>query len=282
MDFKDLIVDMKDRVAIITINRPQALNALNAELIRQLALAFNELEKSTDIDVIILTGSGSKAFVAGADIKELSQLDHLTSRTVSQQGQLLMEQIENTKQPVIAAVNGFALGGGCELALACDIRVALETAKLGLPEVTLGLIPGFGGTQRLSRLVGRGKAKQMIFSGEMIGAEEAYRLGLVDELVAAEWKDVPQEDGSTKRKPDGDASKEKLMAFAEKMAGSITKNGQIAVRAAKRAINHGLDMSLHDGNAQESEIFAGLFATEDTAEGLAAFIEKRAANFQKK
>ena len=279
MEFKDLTIEYKDQVAIVTMNRPKVLNALNAELFRQLGLAFSNLEKDENVQVIILTGSGDKAFVAGADIEELSTLDSQGALVVSQRGQAVMQQIEEHRLPVIAAVNGFALGGGCEIALCCDIRLAIETAKLGLPEVTLGLIPGFGGTQRLARLVGRGRAKQMLFSGEFVDASKALELGLVDGVIPAEWKEITLDDGSTKKKPDGTVNKENLMDAALELAAKIIKQGPLAVQAGKRAINHGLDMSLKDGCAYEAALFAGLFATDDATEGLGAFLEKRKAGF---
>lgn len=279
MDFNDLLIEKENQIALVTINRPKVLNALNAELIRQLSLAFGNLEKENDVQVIILTGSGEKAFVAGADIKELSELNAQSALAFAQRGLALMQQIEEHRLPVIAAINGFALGGGCEIALACDIRIAIETAKIGLPEVSLGLIPGFGGTQRLARLVGRGRAKQMMFSGEHINAAKALELGLIDTLVPADWKEVPQDDGTLKSKPDGTANKEKLIGAAKTMAEAIIQQGSIAVQAAKRAVNHGLDMSLSDGCAYEAALFSGLFATKDAKEGMSAFLEKRKAKF---
>ncbi len=280
MEFKDVQIERKGSTAIVSIHRPQALNALNYETIQQLTQVFVALENDPAVAAIILTGSGTKAFVAGADIKELAQLNYMTSLHFVQFGQALMEKVETLRQPVIAAINGFALGGGCELALACDIRVALDTAQLGLPEVSLGLIPGFGGTQRLARLVGRGKAKQLIFSGDRIDAAEAQRIGLVDEIVKADWLEEAQPDGTIKRKIDGEKSKAKLLKFAEDLAAKMGKHSQIAIQTAKRAINHGLDMSLRDGNAFEANVFTGLFSTADTGEGLAAFIEKRTPNFK--
>ncbi|OQY29017.1 MAG: crotonase [Candidatus Cloacimonetes bacterium 4572_55] len=277
MKFNELLIEYKKDIAIVAINRGKALNALNTDTLRQLSSVFCELENREEIRVIILTGSGTKAFVAGADIQELSDLDHQSGLTFSQLGHQLMDKIERQTQPVIAAINGFALGGGCEIALACDIRVAIETAKLGLPEVSLGLIPGFGGTQRLARAVGRGKAKQLIFTGDMINAVEAYRIGLVDEVVPAQWAEI-----KGKKRPDGEVNKANLLAYAEKLAEKIAARGQIAVQAAKRGINHGMNMSLSDANAFERSLFAGLFATADAKEGLGAFLEKRSPEFQSK
>ena len=280
MEFKDLIIEEKDNLAIITINRPKVLNALNAETIRQLSLAFANYEKSDTVQIIILTGSGDKSFVAGADIAELLELDTRSSLSLAKRGQNLMQQIEEHTLPVIAAINGFALGGGCELALACDIRLAIETAKMGLPEVSLGLIPGYGGTQRLPRLIGRGRAKQLIFTGEHISAQQAYDLGIVDQVISGDWIEITQDDGSVKKKPDGETNRKKLLDCAIDLAQKILKNGPLAVQAAKRAINHGVEMSLTEGCIYESALFSGLYSTEDTKEGLKAFLEKRKANFK--
>ncbi|MBW2690217.1 MAG: enoyl-CoA hydratase/isomerase family protein, partial [Deltaproteobacteria bacterium] len=184
MNFNSLLIDVTDGVAVVTINRPAALNALNAEVLDDLAAAFAELKKREDVACVILTGSGSKAFVAGADIAAMQPLDAVSAENFARAGHVVLNTIENFPKPVIAAVNGFALGGGCELAMACDIRIAAENARFGQPEVNLGVIPGFGGTLRLARLVGKGRAKELIFTGDMVDAQEAYRIGLANKVVA--------------------------------------------------------------------------------------------------
>jgi enoyl-CoA hydratase len=256
MEFKNLKVELRGQVAVVTLNRPP-MNALSTEMLKEMKSAFHWLKGNKDAKVVILTGEG-KAFVAGADIAEMKDMDALKARDYGALGQKVFFHVENLPQPVIAAVNGFALGGGCELAMSCDIRVASEKAKFGQPEVGLGVTPGFGGTQRLPRLVGRGKAKELIFTGDMIDATEAFRIGLVNKVV----------------KP------EELMAESMKLAELIASKGQLAVRMAKKAVNSGVEVDLRSACDIEAEIFGVCFSTADQKEGMAAFLEKRKANFQ--
>jgi len=255
-ELKNLLVEKKDDILIITVNREKALNALNDETITELQQVFNNHIDDASVRCVILTGAG-KAFIAGADIGELAAANVAKGKAISEKGLNLMNTIQNYPRPVIAAVNGFALGGGCEIAMACDIRLASEKAKLGQPEVNLGLIPGYGGTQRLSRLVGRGKAMQLILSGEMITAAEAYRIGLVDEIYPPE----------------------QLMEKALELAKLINSKSPVAVKMAKECINRGLDMTLENGCKLEMNKFGDICGTEDKKEGTAAFLEKRKANF---
>nr|MBN2278464.1 enoyl-CoA hydratase/isomerase family protein [candidate division Zixibacteria bacterium] len=259
MDYRNIIVTREDNIAVITINREKALNALNDETIAELQDFFRHSWTDDSLAAVIITGAG-KAFIAGADISELARCDVSAGVKKSMLGLYLMQSIENFPHPVIAAINGFALGGGCELAMACDIRLASEKAKFGQPEVNLGLIPGYGGTQRLARLVGRGKAKQLIFTGEMIGAEEAYRIGLVDEIYP----------------PD------ELMDKARVMAKLIASKAPVAITTAKECINRGLDINLGAGCDFEKTSFGTTFGTSDAKEGMAAFLEKRKAEFKGK
>ena len=260
MDFKNILIERKDKLEVITINRPNVLNALNDETISELHQALREIFKDEQVRVVIFTGAGEKAFVAGADIGELKVCDALSGHRKSINGQRLLYHVENMEQVAIAAINGFALGGGCELALACDIRIASENAKLGQPEVNLGIIPGYGGTQRLARLVGKGKAKELIFTGDMVDAAEALRIGLVEKVV-------PQAE---------------LMKTALEMAAKIISKGPLAIKAAKRAINLGLDVDLKSGLEYEAMEFSAICATEDKTEGTSAFLEKRKPNFKGK
>ncbi|MEE9151067.1 MAG: enoyl-CoA hydratase-related protein [Thermoplasmata archaeon] len=260
MELKNVMVEKDNNIGIITVNRPQALNALNSETLSDLGTAFKALGDDAEVDVIIITGSGEKAFVAGADIKEMKDLSPMEARKFMHFGQSVFNVIDNLPKPTIAAVNGYALGGGCELALACDMILASEKAKFGLPEVTLGIHPGFGGTQRLPRLVGAAKAKELIFTGEMIDANEALRIGLVNKVVPPE----------------------KLIEEAKTLAQKILKNGQIAIRLVKSAINAGLNVPLEKGLAYEAETQGLAFATEDKNEGFEAFLEKRKPNFKGK
>ncbi len=258
MGYENLLVERDGEIAVVTINRPQALNALNDSVVTELRQAFEELGKDDGIRVIILTGAGEKAFVAGADIGELAQCDTLGGIQTARKGQHLMFQIQWHNKPVIAAVNGFALGGGCEIAMACDIRIASDKSKFGQPEVNLGIIPGYGGTQRLPRLVGMGKAKELIFTGDMVDAQEALRIGLVDKVV-----------------PAGD-----LMKEAKEMAKKIASKGPVAVRLAKQAINFGANVDLSSGCIYEADQFGIVCTTEDKVEGTKAFLEKRKAEFK--
>ncbi len=258
MDYTNLLVDIDEGLATVTVNRPKALNALNRDTLQDLQQAFDALEKDAEVKVIILIGAGEKAFVAGADIAKMQEMNDLEARSFILLGQQVMTTIENSSKPVIAAVNGFALGGGCELAMACDIRLAAENAKFGLPEVNLGVIPGFAGTQRLARLVGKGRAKELVFTGDMIDAQEALRLGLVNKVVAPE----------------------QLLETTLKMARKIAGKGPVAVRLSKDAINRGLEMDLDRASAYEAELFARCFASADRKEGIQAFLEKRSADFK--
>jgi enoyl-CoA hydratase len=260
MNYETLLLDRRDRIAFITINRPDKLNALNALAKSELKQLFLDLQHDTEVDVVIVTGSGEKAFVAGTDIKELKELDEQQGMLFSERGQEVFNLIENLGKPVIAAVNGYALGGGAELVLACHIRIASENAKFGQPEVNLGIIPGYGGTQRLARLVGKGRALELILTGEPIDAQEAFRIGLVNKVVA-----LPE-----------------LMKSSESMAQKIIGKGQVAVRLALMAVNATQEVSLTSGQAFEAELFGRCCGSEDFTEGIAAFLEKRKPNFKSK
>ncbi len=253
-----VVVETAEGLATVTITRPEKLNALNAELIQEIGQAFHALAADEAVRGVVLTGAGEKAFVAGADIAELSRMGPVSGVTVSRQGQDVFRFIELLRKPVVAAVNGFALGGGLELALACHLRIASENARFGLPEVKLGIIPGYGGTVRLPRLVGRGRALQMILTGEMIGAEDAQRFGLVNDVV-------PQP---------------MLLDAARGLARKIMGNGPIAVALALEAVDHGYHASTEDALRLESDLFGLLAATEDMREGMAAFLEKRSPSFR--
>jgi enoyl-CoA hydratase len=260
MDLQTLLYDVRDRIGLITINRPDKLNALNAEAKRELGEVVGAIQSDPDVDVLIITGAGAKAFVAGTDIAELAELDRETGEEFSAKGQQLFDRIENLAKPVIAAVNGYALGGGCELALACHVRIASENARFGQPEVQLGVIPGYGGTQRLARLVGRGKAMEMILGGAPIDAAEALRIGLVNSLVPGD----------------------ELMNAARDLARRIASNGQAAVRLALKAVNTTQQTTLSDGQTIEAELFGESCSTVDFKEGVGAFLEKRKPRFQGK
>ncbi len=247
----------EERLAIVTLNRPP-VNALNHEVIDALEAVFDELAKDESVGAVILTGAGEKAFVAGADIGEFPKLNSANGESMSRRGQAVFQKIADFPAPVIAAVNGFALGGGLELALACDIRVVAENAKLGVPEVTLGIFPAYAGTQRLPRTIAPGKARELIFTGAMIDAEEAYRLGLADHLTEAG----------------------KSVERAREIAEKILKAGPVAVRLAKKAVNKGLEQTLEEGQKTEASLFARLCDTEDQKEGAKAFLEKRQPEFK--
>ena len=259
MEYKNIIFDKKYGIGYVTMNRPKALNALNTEVLTELDDVFRAIDKDDEVRVAIVTGEG-RSFIAGADIAQMSELNGTEGRDMTIQGQKVMELIESINKPVIAAVNGFALGGGNELAMACDIRIASEKAKFGQPEVNLGIIPGYGGTQRLPRLVGKGMAKKLIYSAEMIDAQEAYRIGLVDEVVPAE----------------------ELMEAAEKLAKTIMSKAPIAIKMAKVAINNGINTDLTIGVQFEAESYTSTFVSEDRVEGMKAFVEKRPAEFKNK
>jgi len=260
MDFRNLVVTLRDRVAFVTINRPDKLNALNAATKAELLELFNKLKNDSSVDIIILTGAGEKSFVAGTDIAELAALDATSGKEFSQSGQDLFNLIENLGKPVIAAVNGYALGGGCELALACHLRIASENAKFGQPEVNLGIIPGYGGTQRLARLIGKGRAMEMILTSNQIDAGEALRVGLVNKVV-------PQTE---------------LLSTAENVARTILSKGQVAIRMALKAVNMTEETTQSDGQALEASLFAVCCGTEDFKEGTKAFLEKRKPEFKNK
>ena len=253
-----VLLEKSERVAWVTLNRPDKLNALNNELLKELDLVFAGLEEDPEVGVVVLTGAGEKAFVAGADISELKDLDSATARIQGLKGQEVFNRIERLPKPVIAAVNGFALGGGCELALSCHIRIASENARFGLPEVSLGIIPGYGGTQRLPRLVGKGVALDMILSGDMVGAADALRMGLVSRVM-------PQAD---------------LKAAAEKLARTILSRGPLALRSALTAVHEGIERPLGTGLEFEASLFGLLANSADMREGMDAFLKKRPAQFK--
>ena len=248
----------RDGLLIVTIDRPKVLNALNAQTVEEIYEAFEKARDDDSVKAVIITGGGEKAFVAGADINELAQKTPITGKTTSERGQAVLSFIERFPKPVIAAINGFALGGGCELAIACHIRIASDKAQIGLPEVTLGIIPGYGGTQRMARLLGKGKALELICTGDRIPAAEAERIGLVNKVVPAE----------------------QLMAVAEEMARKIMSRGPLAIRAAIEAVMHGSEMPFEEGQFLEATLFGLLCASEDTKEGMNAFLEKRPAQFK--
>jgi enoyl-CoA hydratase len=257
LTLENVLYEKKGAIAYVTINRPKELNALNLKTWENLRSAFEDARNDTAIRGVILTGAGDKAFIAGADISELATITAVEAERSSSYGQEVLNLIENLGKPVIAAVNGFSLGGGCETAMACTIRVAAEHAQFGQPEVTLGIIPGGGGTQRLPRLIGKGRALQLILSGEMISAQEAYRIGLVNEVVPAA----------------------DLMARAEAILKQISSNAPIAVKYALEAANKGMEMSLSQGLSLEASYFGLCAATEDKTEGTTAFLEKRPPQF---
>jgi enoyl-CoA hydratase/carnithine racemase len=254
----NVLYEKKGAIAYVTVNRPKVLNALNTPTWADLRAAFVDARDDSSIRGVILTGAGNKAFIAGADISELAHVAAFEAERSSRFGQEVLDLIENLGKPVIAAINGFALGGGCETAMACTIRIAVETAKFGQPEVTLGLVPGGGGTQRLPRLVGKGRALQLILSGEIINAQEAYRIGLVNEIIPAA----------------------DLIARAEGILKKIASNAPIAVRFALEAANKGMDTSQGEGLLLEASYFGLCAATEDKKEGTTAFLEKRIPQFQ--
>jgi enoyl-CoA hydratase len=260
MPYQNLIFEKRDHIGVVTLNRPKVLNALNRQTMDELGALFTEAREDKDIRVLILTGSGDKAFIAGADINELARLTPLTGPETSLHGQAVLHKLETLGKPSIAVINGFALGGGCELALACSIRLASRTAKIGQPEVKLGIIPGYGGTQRLARLCGKGVAHELCLSGEMISAEEAQRIGLVNHVYE------PQE----------------LMPAAEALAKKIAANAPVAVQLTMEAIERGVEMPQEQGLFLEASLFGMSCATEDMREGTRAFLEKRAAQFQGK
>ncbi len=257
MTYQALLHEKREGIAYVTINRPEKLNALSPKVMEELRACFEDILKDDEVRAVILTGAGEKAFVAGADINELAVQTPVPGKETSLRGQKILDLIENLGKPVIAAVNGYALGGGCELAMACTLRVASENARFGQPEVKLGIIPGYAGTQRLPRLVGKGRALEMILTGEPISAQEAYRIGLVNQVVAA--KD--------------------LMSTAESLARKIAANAPLAVRFALEAVNYGMEMTEKEGEFLEATLFGLCCTTADMKEGTRAFLEKRPAKF---
>lgn len=258
MEFENILLNKQEGVAIITINRPQVRNALDKKTWQELREAIANVRGDASVQVLIITGAGEKAFVAGADVNSLKARSMV--ETLSNENQIILSELANLEKPVIAAINGFALGGGCELALACDIRIASENAKLGQPELGLGILPGAGGTQRLPRLVGPAKAKELIFTGDIIDAREAEKIGLVNKVV-------PQAE---------------LMNAAKEMARKIISKGPLAVRLAKMVINQGIDLDLNSANSMERLAQTIIFGSEDRMEGLNAFLEKRPPKFSGK
>jgi len=257
MAFETLFYEKRDGIGYVTVNRPEKLNALNRKVVDELEACFREIEGDNEIRVVILTGAGEKAFVAGADVGELAALAPQNGRDFARHGQRVFSLVENLGKPVIAAVNGYALGGGCELAMACTLRVASDTARFGQPEGKLGIIPGYGGTQRLARLIGKGRALELILTGDHVNAQEAYRLGLVNAVVAAV----------------------DLIPACEALARKIAANAPLAIKFALEAVNHGLEMTQEEGLFLEANLFALCCTTEDMKEGTRAFLEKRPAKF---
>ena len=256
-NLENVKTEVRDGILFVTVDRPKVLNALNAQTVDEIGRVFVDAHDDEAVRVVIVTGGGEKAFVAGADINELAKMTPLSGKETSERGQRVFDSIERFPKPVIAAVNGFALGGGCELALACHMRIASEKAQMGLPEVTLGIIPGYGGTQRMARLLGKGKALELICSGDRIPAAEAEKIGLVNRVVPAD----------------------QLMSVAEELAKKIASRSPVAIRAAIEAVNTGSDTTMEGGQFVEATLFGLLCASEDMKEGMAAFLEKRAANF---
>lgn len=261
MNYQNIEINVEEKIATVTINRPKVLNALSSEVIEELTEVFDDLSARSDVHVVILTGSGEKAFVAGADIGEMKGKYALEARDFSEKGNRLMSKIEKLKQPVIAAVNGFALGGGCELALACDMRVASANAKFGQPEVNLGIVAGFGGSQRLPRLVGPAIAKELLLGGEMITAQRAYEIGLVNHVLD---------------------SQEEMHEKARDLASSIISRSPLGVQRTKQLVNEGANMDIDRAISYEVEVFANMFSTEDQKEGMDAFLNKRKPAYTEK
>jgi enoyl-CoA hydratase len=258
MEYKNIAVTFEGQIGILTINRPKALNALNIETLQEIQMGIQEVKDHPEGRVLILTGSGEKAFIAGADISQMKNMNSIEALNFSKLGHLTLKMIQDLDRPVLAAVNGYALGGGTEIALACDFIYASENASFGLPEVTLGIFPGFGGTQRLPRLIGKGNAKELIFTGKMISAQEAQQMGIVNRVF-------PQA---------------ALMEETKKTAAQIASNGAVGIRLAKMVTDGGFNMDLSEACVLESYAFSVGFATEDQKEGMTAFIEKRKPNFK--
>src|SRR5215813_684775 len=260
MTFENVLVEKKNSIAYVTVNRPKVLNALNMATMEELRVVFTDIKSDTGVRVALFTGAGEKAFIAGADISELAKQDAVGAKEYTHRGQSVLSLIENLGKPVIACINGFALGGGCEIAMACTMRLASENAKFGQPEVKLGIMPGYGGTQRLPRLVGKGIAMQLLLTGEMISAQEAHRIGLVNEVLPGD----------------------KLVSRAEEIATKIIANAPLAIQYCMEAVNQGLNMTLQEGLFLEATLFGICSASEDKKEGTTAFLEKRPPNFQGK
>lgn len=258
MNYENILFEIKDKIAYVTINRPKVLNALNWQTMQEIQHAFIKIKEDRAVGGVIVTGTGEKSFVAGADIKELARKDPVGAKEFAMASQQILHLIEHFPKPVIAAVNGFCLGGGCELAMACHMRVAAENAKFGQPEVNLGIIPGNGGTQRLPRLVGKGRALELILTGNRIDAHEAYRIGLVNKVAAFE----------------------QLIPTAEEILRTILTKGPVAVQLSLEAVNHGTELALEEGVQLEANLFGLCFSTQDMKEGTQAFIEKRMPNFK--
>ncbi|QGU94193.1 short-chain-enoyl-CoA hydratase [Clostridium bovifaecis] len=253
MEYENVLLQKEGKIAIVTINRPKALNALNSDTLKELDKVIDEISNDNEVLAVILTGAGEKAFVAGADISQMKDMNVLEGRAFAMLGNKIFRKVETLEKPVIAAVNGFALGGGCELSMACDIRIASEKAKFGQPEVTLGITPGFGGTQRLPRLVGMGMAKELVYSARTINAQEALRVGLVNRVVAPEV----------------------LMDEVKKLANEIASKAPVAVKLSKQAINRGMQVDMDTAVIIEAEVFGECFSTEDQTDAMTAFVEKR-------
>ncbi len=258
MSYETVLFEEQNGIATLTFNRPKSLNALNSQLITEVSAILDEIGENEDIRVLVLTGAGEKAFVAGADITEIATLNPVQARHFSKQGHRVMDKLQDLPIPTIAAVNGFALGGGLEIALSCDFIYAAENAKFGLPEINLGIIPGFGGTQRLARIVGKNLAREMIFTGKMIDAAEAERKGIVNQVASAD----------------------QLMETVKKTAGAMAAKGKVSLAAAKHAVNDGMNVDLSSGCEIEINAFALCLASEDAKEGTTAFLEKRSPNFK--
>ena len=260
MEYKNILLSFEGEIGILAINRPKALNALNIEVLKDIQMGIQEAKDRSEMKALILTGSGEKAFVAGADIAEMKGMNSIEALNFSKLGHLTLKMIQDLDRPVIAAVNGYALGGGTEIAVACDFIYAYENARFGLPEVTLGIFPGFGGTQRLPRLIGKGRAKELILTGKMITAQEAFQMGIVNRVFPPT----------------------SLMEETKKVALQIAANGAVGVRLAKMAVDTGFNMDLTEACSLESYAFSLGFTTEDQKEGMTAFIEKRKPNFKGK
>jgi enoyl-CoA hydratase len=260
MTFETLLVERDGAVLVVTINRPKVLNALNSQTIAELDRAMQDAQVDQSVRAIVITGAGEKSFVAGADINELATLSPAEGQQHARRGQTVFDLIEQLGKPVVAAINGFALGGGCELAMACTVRLAADTARLGQPEINLGIMPGYAGSQRLPRLVGKGRAFEILLSGDMVSAPRAYEMGLVNKVVPAA----------------------DLLAEAKKLAAALASKAPVAVRYILQAVNHGLEMSQPDGQFLEATLFGLVASTDDMREGTRAFLEKRPAAWQGK